>query len=112
MFSLIILVILALMFAFFATENTLPTTITLAGSILTQIPLYILIGLTLLIGLSLSWLISLLDSLAVSMKLRSKDHTISNAKDTIQDLNRKIKDLEIENARLSQKAADKYNEGR
>lgn len=96
------------MFSFFATENTMPATITLAGQTLTQVPLYILIGITLLIGLFLSWVISLLDSLAVSMKLRRREHTIKDAQQTIQDLNKRVNDLEIDNARLAQKNEDKH----
>lgn len=101
MFTLILLVILALGFSYFATENTQLSTITLAGYKMAQIPLYVLIGITLLIGLSLSWLISLLDSLAVAMKIRGKEHVIKDAKDTIRDLTKKVNDLEIENAKLS-----------
>lgn len=100
MFTLILLVILALGFSYFATENPELQTITLAGYTLTPVPIYILIGVTLLLGLSLSWLISLLDSLSVAMKLRGKEHVIKDAKTTIQELTKKVNQLEIENAKL------------
>jgi len=103
MFTLILLVILALGFSYFATENTQLSTITLAGYTLAQIPLYILIGITLLLGLSFSWLLSLLDSLSTSMKLRGKEHDIKDAKQIIHDLTKKVNHLEIENARLSER---------
>lgn len=99
MFNLIIFVFLALIFGYFATQNTQNITITLA-SYVTSLPLYIVIGATLLIGLSFSWLISLLDSFSVAMKIRGKESTIKDAKKTIQDLTKQVNQLEIENAKL------------
>lgn len=107
MFTLILLVILALGFSYFATENTQLSTITLAGYTLTPVPLYILTGVTLLLGLSLSWLISLLDSLSSALKLRGKEHVIKDAKTTIQELTKKINQLEIENAKLVGRSGNK-----
>lgn len=101
MFTLILLVILALGFSYFASENTQHSTITFAGYMLPQMPLYVLIGFTLILGLSLSWLISLLDSLSTAMKLRGKEHVIKDAKETIRDLTKRVNLLEIENAKLS-----------
>lgn len=106
MFTLILLVILALGFSYFATENTRLSTITLTGYAL-QVPLYILIGVTLLLGLAFSWLISLLDSLSSAIKLRGKEHVIKDAKTTIQELTKKINQLEIENAKLSERAGER-----
>ena len=107
MFTLILLVILALGFSYFATENTQLQTITLAGYTLTPVPIYILIGVTLLLGLSLSWIISLLDSLSVAFKLRGKEHAIKDAKTTIQELTKKVNQLEIENAKLTERAGER-----
>lgn len=106
MFTLILLVILALGFSYFATENTQLSTITIAGFTWVSIPQYILIGLTLILGLSLSWIISLLDSISTSFKMRGKEHTIKDAKATIRDLTRKINELEIENAKLSERTKE------
>ena len=104
MFTLILLVILALSFSYFATLNTQLAIITIPGYAQLQIPLYIIIGITLLLGLSFSWLVSLLDSLPVIMKLRGKEHDIKDAKATIHDLTHRINKLEIENAKLSERA--------
>lgn len=100
MFTLILLVIVALGFGYFATQNTLYIPITIANSVIPDVPLYIVLGLTLLLGLSISWIISLLDSFSVAMKLRGKEHTIKDAKHTINDLTKRVNQLEIENAKL------------
>ncbi len=104
MFTVILLVILALGFSYFATLNTQPAIVTIPGYAQLQIPLYILMGITLVLGLSFFWLISLLDSLSAAMKLRGKEHVIKDAKATIHDLTQRINKLEIENAKLTERA--------
>ena len=101
MFTLILLVILMLGFSYFATVNTQLSIITIPGYAQLEIPLYILIGITLVLGLSFSWIVNLLDSLSVAMKLRGKEHVIKDAKTTIQELTKKVNQLEIENAKLT-----------
>lgn len=103
MFNFIFLLVLALIFGYFATQNTQNITITVASYTLSSIPLYAVVGITLLIGLSFFWLISLVDSLSSAIKLRGKEHKIKDANKTIQNLNKQIKELEIENARLKGK---------
>lgn len=100
MLTVILFLILALVFGYFATQNTQHITITVATYTLSSIPLYAAVGITLLIGLSFSWLVSLIDSFSVAMKLRGKEHKIKDANKTIQDLTKQVKELEIENARL------------
>lgn len=100
MFTLILLVLLGLVFGYFSTQNTQTITITLANNIITSIPLYIVIGVTLLLGFTLSWLISLLDSFSVAMKLRKKDSTIKDSTRNVFDLTKRVNQLEIENATL------------
>lgn len=103
MLSIILFLILALVFGYFATQNTQNISITVANYTLSSIPLYAAVGITLLIGLSFSWLISLVGSFSSAMKLRGKEHKIKDADKTIQDLNKQVKELEIENARLKGK---------
>ena len=106
-FTLILILVLALGFGYFATQNVQETTIMLAGYSFPSVPLYIVIGITLLLGLSFSWILSILNSLSTSMKLRGKEHTIKNANQNINDLNKKINQLEIENANLKGKLENK-----
>ena len=106
MFSLILLVIFAIIFGYFATQNTQTITVTLYNYTISSIPLYIVIGAALLIGLSLSWLISLSGSVSTAMKIRGKESTIKDAKKNIHDLTKQVNQLEIENARLKGKVEE------
>ena len=110
MFTFILLLILALAFGYFATQNTLSIPITLANYKLPNVPLYIVIGVTLLLGLSFSWLMSLLNSFSTAMKLRGKDNTIKGSEKTINDLTKQVNQLEIENARLKGKKESEEHE--
>lgn len=100
MFGIILLVVTALGFGYFATQNTLSIPIVLTGYNIGDIPLYVVIGVSFLLGLFLFWLISLVDSVGFAMKLRGKENTIKDTKKNIQDLTRRINELEIENAQL------------
>lgn len=106
MLTVILLVILALGFSYFSAFNSQLATITIPGYAQLEIPLYILMGITLILGLSFFWIISLVDSLSYTMKLRGKEHTIKDAKATIHDLTHRINQLEIENAKLSERAGN------
>lgn len=103
MFTLILLLILAIIFGYFATQNTLNIPITFANYTLPNIPLYMVIGITFLLGLSFSWLNNLLDAFSSTMKLRDKDSAIKNSKKTINDLTKRVNQLEIENAKFKGK---------
>lgn len=103
MFTVILFVILSIVFGYFATQNTQDISITLAGSEILGLPLYLVIGVTLVLGLSFSWLVSLLDSFSTTLKMRGKESTIKDANKTIQELTKQVNDLEIENANLKGK---------
>lgn len=100
-FSLILLIIFAIGFGYFATFNVLTVPI-IFGTYYTisGVPLYIVIGVSLLAGLLFSWLISLAGSLSNSYTLRSKERDINNKKSTIHTMTKQINELEIENSNL------------
>ena len=101
MFTLILYVILAIAFGYFATENIQKVSVTFAGTALEPVSLFIIIGITFLIGLGFSWIASLFNSLSVALKIRGKETIIKNAKNTIRSLTKHTNDLEIENAKLT-----------
>lgn len=101
MFSLILLIILAIGFGYFATFNLNLVTITLGPYYTTPpIPLYIIIGLTLLVGLLLAWFISLIGSFNNSFALRQKERELNDKEATIHTLTKKVNEIEIENDNL------------
>lgn len=100
MFAIILLVVLALGFGYFAIQNAQQTTIMLTGYAFPSVPLYVVIGITLLLGLLFSWILSLVNGLSTSMKLRGKEHTIKDANKNVSELTKKVNELEVENAKL------------
>ena len=100
MLNLIIILIFSLAISFFASENAISLPINLGPYAFTSIPLYVVVGLSILAGIIISWLASLLSSISTSMKLRRKDKSIAANKDTIHDMTKKINNLEIENSNL------------
>lgn len=101
MLSLIIYLILAIVYGYFATQNTGLITLKFASYKIDQIPLYAALGVTLLLGLLFSWLIGLFGSLATTLKIMGKEHKIQDDKKTIRELTRKINQLELDNAKLT-----------
>lgn len=107
MFALIVLVIFGIGVAFFATENTQVVSITLARYPFTGIPLYLIVLGSLLLGFVVSWLISLVDVISSALKIHGKDSAIKDGNKQIVELNKKLRELELENERLKAEAKDK-----
>ncbi len=101
MASLVVYLILALVFSYFATLNAGRISINLASYRIEHVPLYLALGAAILIGLLLSWLINLFDGFVSAMKIRGKEHTIKDDKKIIHELTKKVNQLEIENAKLT-----------
>ena len=100
MLALLFLVIIGLGMAFFATQNVFPATITIANNTFSDIPLYMIVLGSLLLGIFISWVVSLTDGVSSSMALHGKNAALHNAQRTIDSLKRRIHDLELENSRI------------
>lgn len=100
MLTFIVLLILSLAIAFFAGQNTTPVTIFLADSRLPSVPLYVVIVGAMLIGFVVSWFVSLIDSVFTIFNLRGKDHAIQAMNKKSMQLQDRVHELEVENARL------------
>lgn len=100
MISLILLGIIGLAMAYFATQNTGGVPITIANYTYSGIPLYLLVIGSVMLGIAVSWLISLVDSITAMFTIHGKDTAISQAHKTIELLKKENHDLALENARL------------
>lgn len=100
MLTLIAAVILGLVFAYIAVQNTTGVPIRIGVYEWINIPLYIIAIGSLLFGLFISWLLSLVDWIASALTISGKDNALHKAERTIENLDRKIHELELENARL------------
>ena len=104
MLSLILLIISGALFAFFATQNTHKTDITLAYYTISGVPVYVMVLGALLLGILISWIISFFGFVSSSLTIRGKNSKINESKKEIGNLEKRIRDLELENERLKGKA--------
>jgi uncharacterized integral membrane protein len=100
MFSLIILFIFGFMAAIFAVQNTQLTSVQFGQYGFTDLPLFAVVLGAVLLGVFVSWLISLTGNISASMTLRGKDAQIRDTKAKIQRLEDKNHELALENERL------------
>ncbi len=103
MMLLIFTVILGIGFALFATQNTIKVPVELGNIQYTGIPLYAVALGSLLLGLGVSAILRMIDWATTGLTLRGKDNQIRKSESTVEQLQQKIKELEIENARFKNK---------
>lgn len=100
MSTLIILVAFSLGVAYFATQNTGIVHITLANFFTGGIPLYVVVIGSMLLGIFISWLISIVNYIFSTVKILGKEAKLKDAHRTIDTLNKENSDLLLENTRL------------
>jgi len=103
---LIILIIFGLGMAYFATQNTGLIHLTIANFSSRGIPLYVVIIGSMLLGIFVSWLISLVNALTASVRMRKINTQIRNADKTIDELIKKNAELAKENSLLKGEKKD------
>jgi len=106
MFVLIAAVLLGLGFAYIAIQNTAQVTLQIGSFLLSSVPLYFALLGSFLCGLIICAIISLSEWASNTLALRGKESTIKEASKKINDLENKVRSLEIENARLQGKEKD------
>lgn len=100
---MILIVLFGILSAIFATQNAIQVPIVLLGYSLREVPIYLVVSGSLLIGLLLSSLVSLITSISTSFKLRGKDSKIKESKKTVEGLAKKNSELELEIATLKER---------
>jgi lipopolysaccharide assembly protein A len=110
MLTLISVVLFGILSAFFATQNASHITISLASYTFRNVPLYLVVLISLLVGLLLSSLISVVNTLSASLTIHGKDVKIKETKQSLTDLTKRIHQLELENERLKTKHDDRAND--
>lgn len=101
MLALIVMIVFGLLLTFFALENTNLVSMTVLNYTVQNIPLYMIVIGSVLFGLFVGWVMSLMDWVSTSLALRGKESTIKKANTTIGQLEDKVRQLEVENARLT-----------
>ncbi|HZQ29959.1 MAG TPA: lipopolysaccharide assembly protein LapA domain-containing protein [Patescibacteria group bacterium] len=100
MFALIVLVVFGIGVAYFATQNTQATSITLLSYHVRSVPLYLVVLGSLLLGFVVSWLLSLVGVISSALKIHGRDSTIKDSNKQIAELTKRVHQAELENERL------------
>jgi len=99
MSTLIAIVIFGLGFAFIAMQNTASTAFSFMGYSWAM-PVYMIAFGALLVGFFLSWIFSSISTLGNWSNMHGKNNKIREGEQTVTKLQSKIRELELENAKL------------
>jgi uncharacterized integral membrane protein len=100
MLVLLVAVISGGLIAYFGMQNISPVTIRLNEYVWDDVPLYLVIVGSLLVGLFIAWILYFARSVSSTLTIYGKDRAMKKAKHTVADLERRVQELEAENARL------------
>lgn len=100
MATLIVTLFFGLVIAFFATQNTGVISLHFLNYTIPGIPLYVVIICALIVGLFLSWIISMVNGVATGLTIRGKESKIKDYKKENTELVKEVHKLEIENTKL------------
>jgi len=98
--TLVTLVLFGILSALFANQNTGTATLHLGYITLANIPLYLIILGSMLFGLLMAWVINIIESVLVSFQIMGKNRAIKATQQEVDELSKKLQEVEIENARL------------
>lgn len=110
MIALILFVVFGICFAYFATLNTLLTTVNLGGYVIKDIPLYIVILLPFACGLVIGGFFAVAKDFFNQRILHRQSSQLSKAKQETVGLLKEVHRLELENAKLTTKLGDEDTE--
>lgn len=102
MLVLIIFLIIGSAFVYISKFNFTPVSVNLGLYVISDIPLFYVIIASFIIGLALSYLVSLVRAISTSFTLRGKDNQIKKDKDEVLELTKMVHQLELENEKLKQ----------
>lgn len=100
MATLIVTLLFGLIIAYFAIQNTAVISLNFLNFTMPGIPTYIVVVGALLVGLLLSWILSLLNDIATGFTIRGKDSKIKDYSKENAELLKINHQLELENTRL------------
>jgi len=100
MLVLILLLVVGSGLVYISRYNFTPVTLNLGVYTLSDIPLFYVIVGSLVIGLLLSYLVYMVNSILTTFKLRGKDKEIKKQKGEVLELTKRVHQLELENEKL------------
>ena len=100
MLILILSLIVGSLLVYISKYNFQPVAINLGFSVFSGIPLFYIIVGSFVIGLVLSYLVSVIQSISTSYVLHGKNVEIKRKKDEVLELTKRVHQLEIKNEKL------------
>jgi putative membrane protein len=100
MILLILLLVIGGIMAYVAQDNLVPVALHLGPYVFADIPLFYVITGSILAGLSIAYLIYLVNSIIISLKLRGKDKKLKETRSEVAELTKRVHQLELENEKL------------
>ena len=97
---LLIAILFGLGIGYFATENTTPVTIRLADYALEEVPLYLVVVGSLLVGLLIAWILYIARSVSARLTIYGKNQVVKKTRRNMAELEQRVHELEVENERL------------
>ncbi len=107
MLILILLLIVGSALVYVSKFNYMPVNVDLIWYSFSNIPLFYVIVGSLLVGLVISYLVYLINEIAVAFTLSRKDTEIKQNKNEVLELTKRVHQLELENEKLKRKSGIK-----
>ncbi len=104
---LILFLIVGAAMAYLAQDNLVLVSLHVGPYLFSNIPLFYIIVVSMLIGLLLAYLIYVVNSIFVAISMHKKDHKIKENSSEILELTKRVHQLEIENEKLKNNSIDK-----
>lgn len=105
MLILLVAIISGTAIAYFGMQNTSPVTIRLDEFVWNDVPLYLVIVGSVLVGLLMAGILYFARSVSLTLALYKNDRAMKKARNTVADLEQRIHDLEVEKAQRKPPAA-------
>lgn len=99
--TLIVTVLFGLIIAYFGTQNTDVVTLNFLNYSIPGVPVYIVVVGSLLVGLFLSWVISLVNTISTGLTILGNESELKGTKKENTEYLKQIHQLQLENARLT-----------
>lgn len=103
MIDLIVVLVFSLLVGYFATQNTASVALHLGPTVLPAVPVFVVVLLSMLLGLLLAGIIHMTHRVSSTLALRRKEKTIRDEEKQIEELRHEMKELKAENKRLRER---------
>ncbi len=104
MLILILSLVIGSMLVYISRFNFQPVSVNLGFTVFSGIPLFYIIVGSLVIGLVLSYLVSVMQSISTSFILHGKNVEIKKNRDEVLELTKRVHQLEIKNEKLGKES--------